>query len=152
MELVRWDDHATADTMVRWYDAMPVVWTMSIYDDAAEFETDHWTKVAAGVEVENDAKPFASSLLTAFRSLGPDAAAALLAAPEPALAMVRALRGSAAWHARFQARNEDFIQMLMAVLRNHQWADAQGWSDERKRQETAANIRRALWDRAAEAD
>jgi hypothetical protein len=61
---------------------------------------------------------------------------------------------------RSQADAADYVAYLplrdwlerVARDANHQWADTQGWSDERKRQETAANIRRSLWERAAEAD
>jgi hypothetical protein len=152
VELFRWDDHATADEMARWYDKLPIIWVKSMHKDVEEFESERWTKIAAGVEVDPNAKPFAASLLTAFHALSLDAAAALLAQREPALAMVRATRASPTWHARFQAYNEQYIDMLMVVLRNHQWADAQGWTDERKRQETAVNVRRSLWERAEAAD
>lgn len=104
------------------------------------------------IEVGADAKPFATSLLTAFHSIRPQAVAALLAEREPALAMVRVLRQSPAWHANFQARTDEYIEMLMMIRRNHEWATAQGWSDERKRQETAVNIRLSLWQRAEAAD
>jgi hypothetical protein len=62
------------------------------------------------------------------------------------------MRGSAIWHQRYDAYNAGYIEMLMAVLRNHQHFTAAGWTDERKRQETAANVRRTLWERAAETD
>jgi len=152
VELFRWDDTATADEMVRWYDRLPIVWAKSMHKDVEEFETERWTRIAAGVEVDPNAKPFATSLLTAFRSMNLDAAAALLAEREPSLAMLRAMRGSAVWHQRYEAYNADYIEMLMAVLRNHQHFTALGWTDERKRQETGVNVRRTLWDRAAEID
>jgi hypothetical protein len=138
--------------MARWYDTIPVVWVKSIQDIMNEFELDHWTKIVAGVEVEKDAKPFAASLLSSFHSPSPEGVAAFLSESEQSLAVVKALRGSSAWQARFQQYNEGFIERLMVVLRNHQWADSQGWSDDRKQRETKVNIRRVLWEGAAEAD
>jgi hypothetical protein len=138
--------------MARWYDRLPIVWAKSMHKDVEEFETERWTRIAAEVEVDPDAKPFATSLLTAFRSMNLDAAAALLAEREPSLAMLRAMRGSAVWHQRYDAYNAGYIEMLMAVLRNHQHFTALGWTDERKQQETAVNVRRTLWERATEID
>ena len=152
VELVGWKDYGTADSMASWYDAMPVVWAKSIYDDMEEWESERWTKIAAKVEIERNTKPFAPTLLTAFRSLSLDAAVALLAEREPALAMLKAMRGSPAWRQRWQSYCEGFIGMVMDVVMNHQYFTNLGWTDERKRQETAVNIRRSLWQRAEAAD
>jgi hypothetical protein len=151
-ELFRWDDHDTADAIARWYDTLPVLWMKSMYDDMEEFEAERWTAIAAGVEVEPNAKPFATTLLTSFRSLSVDAVAALLAQPLPSFAIVKSMRESSEWHQRFQAYNEVYIGTMMDVWRDHQWADAQGWTDDMKRKATECNVRVALRERARDAD
>jgi len=152
LELVPWPDQETADTMARWYDTMPIIWVRSIQDITQEFEPEYWTKIAAGVEVDPGMKPFAGSLLTSFHAPSPDGVSAFLAESEPSLAALRELRGSSAWRTRFEGYQNGVIEMLMGVLRNHLWADAQGWSEVRKQGETLVNIRRALWEGAVETD
>ena len=110
-----------------------------------EFESAYWTKVAAGVPVEGTGKAFAPSLLTAFRSMSVGFATKLLPETEPLMALFNS-------KIDFGSRIDQFIDLLIQVAQDHQWADAQGWTEQRKREKTAYNIRRHLRIVAAAAD
>jgi hypothetical protein len=147
IELARWEDEATADAMARWYEGLPVVWVRSRHGDAEDFEDELWTCVAAGVPVDVAAKPFAPSLLTAFRALDAAAVSALLAAREPILALLKAQR-------RIDSDRyvDQFMQGAERFRPDRRWADAQGWTEQRRREETENNIRVSLRQRARDAD
>jgi hypothetical protein len=147
IELARWEDEATADAMARWYEGLPVVWVRSRYGDTEDFEAELWTRVAAGVPVDVASKPFAPSLLTAFRALDAAAVSALLAAREPILALLKAQR-----RIDFDHYVGQFMQSAEQFRPDRQWAEAQGWTEQRRREETEYNIRVALRRRAQDAD
>ncbi len=145
-ELGRWGDTTTAAAMARWYEQLPIVWARSLLD-LEEAEDEHWVKVAAGITPAVSVSAFAPSLLTAFRDLSHDAASKLLATKEPILALLDAIRT--------KGQDEEvgmMPQTAQAFRDNRAWADAEGWSAEKKDSETAYKRRVDLRTRAMEAD
>ena len=145
-ELGRWGDTATADAMARWFDGLPVVWVRSM-TDVQNAEDEHWTKVAAGVAPREAVNPFAPSLLAAFHDLEGAALSALLGAKEPIIALLEAIR--------MKGQENEVSGMLQAaqVFRDDRaWAESAGWSDEKRREETAYKRRVGLRTRAMDAD
>jgi hypothetical protein len=145
LEPENWADRNTARAMIEWYDGLPTVWMRSRFDDADEFEAEYWTKVAVGVRVDGDGEAFAPSLLTAFRAMSVENVRRLLSEPKPLLALFDA-------KIDLVPRVNAFIDLLVQVAQDHQWADAQQWTDERKQDRMAYNIRVALRTAARSAD
>jgi hypothetical protein len=153
-ELAEWNDHQTADEMARWYDALQIVWTLSMFNDADAFEDEQWTKIAANANTDRRAGAFAPSLLTSFHLMSQEVAADLLASPEPVLKMMRAMRGSPQWHERWaKTYPNQFINSLVMVKQNHDASRATpGWNEGMGRDHVAHNVREDLRRRAREAD
>lgn len=152
VELAGWDERATADEMARWYAGLPIVW-VRMFQGAVRLEAEHWTKAAAGVPVPSEMKPFAPSLLTAFEAMDQNAAAALLAAGAPELALVQTAR-TPQWRALWRTRYVDpFITHLVAIAVNHHHFRAQpGWTEQMGRNDVAYNVRVHIRERARDAD
>ena len=145
-ELGRWGDTASAVAMARWYEKLPIVWVRSM-TDVQDAEDEHWTKVAAGLDPKETVNPFAPSLLAAFRDLTIDAVTELLGAREPVIATLEAIRGKVLDNGVGR-----MLQVAQAFRDDRAWADTAGWSDEKKRDETAYKRRMDLRKRAMEAD
>lgn len=143
-ELARWGEVDTADAMARWYDGLPIVWVLSPVElDNAEDE--YWVKRAAGVIPAEPANAFAPSLLSTLSDLTQESLAAVLANGATAESFVKA----------FRAKGHDAEALLSAAQdfrEDRAWADAQGWSDERKAEELGYKRRVELRTRAMEAD
>jgi hypothetical protein len=152
IELAGWDDRETVDEMARWYGGLPIVWVRLI-DSANEFEQEETTKMAVGAARDSAARPFAPSLLTAFRSLDQAAVAALLAAREPELALVQAAR-TPRWRDLWVTRYiNPFIDNLVRIAINrHECRARDGWTEQMGRDDVAINVRNSLLSLAASAD
>jgi len=150
-EFSRWGDVETADKIARWVDATPIVWLGSMAHRIQTLEAQAWTRIAVGADAIPAGVPFCEGLAAAFKDLTP-AAERLLSGPEPALRMVRDLRPSADWTARWEGWRTQFVDWLMVVVEDHRAATEAGWSEGQKRAQQARNDERELRKVALAAD
>ncbi|HEY4015549.1 MAG TPA: hypothetical protein VGM06_19540 [Polyangiaceae bacterium] len=144
-ELARWRDRETANTMAQWYDELPIVWAKSTQTIEQE-ESDHWTKVAAGVPSAG-VRPFSSTLMGAFHVLTPEATATLLGRQDQAFALLDLARNIG------HLKQERFIAHTAEWFRaDLSWADENGLSFDKRREREAENEARALRELARESD
>ena len=143
-ELAHWGDESGADGMAAWYDQLPIVW---VRHDLENVEDEHWVKVAAGALPARPVDAFAPSLLSAFGHLTQRAVTALLRSKQPVVTLVRASR------TRGEGKEaETFIPAAQLFRENRAWAQAEGWSEAQREEDTASKRRVDLRKRALNAD
>jgi hypothetical protein len=144
-ELARWGDQETANAMARWYDGLPIVWAKSILTVEQE-ESEHWTKVAAGVPT-HCVNPFASTFIGAFHRPTPDMTPGLLGKDDQVRALLDASRKKG--HNKEERFMGDAAQMFRDDL---DWADDNGLSADKRLERMTENEQRHVRELAQEAD